>query len=179
MKKNTMALLLSACMAVPAAAAAAAAGAEPGFYVGGGYTFATLDIDGASSNADVGALFARGGYQINEYIALEARLGDGVQDDTVDGVKLEIDNMYGGYVKVGRPSEVGLYPYALLGYTHVELKARVPGYSATSSDSDVSYGIGADYWFSRQLSAGLEYANFYDKDGVKVSGLTLGMNYKF
>lgn len=177
MKKNTLALLLSACMAVPAVAATS--GTQPGFYVGGGYTFATLDLDGAPSNADVGALFVRGGYQINEYIALEARLGEGVGDDTVSGVKLEIDNIYGGYVKVGLPTEVGLYPYALLGYTHAKLKASIPGESITSSDSDVSYGIGADYWFNKQLSAGLEYANFYDKDGDKITGLTLGVNYKF
>lgn len=177
MKKNTLALMLSACLAVPGAAMAA--GTDPGFYAGAGYTFATLESNDVDVDADLGVLFLRGGYQINQYLAVEGRLGEGVQDDKVQGVKLEIEEMYGVYAKVGLPTEIGLYPYALLGMTHAKLKASVPGFSASSTDSDISYGVGADYWFSKQLSAGLEYANFYDKDGDTISGFTLGVNYKF
>lgn len=177
MKKNTLALMLSACLAVPGVAMAA--GTDPGFYAGAGYTLATFDSNDFNSNADLGVLFLRGGYQINKYLAVEARLGEGIQDDKIQGVKLEAEEMYGAYAKVGLPTDIGLYPYALLGMTHAKVKASVPGFSDTTSDSDISYGIGADYWFDKQLSAGLEYANFYDKNGDTISGLTLGVNYKF
>lgn len=177
MKKTTLALMLSAGLTVPGVALAA--GTDPGFYVGGGYTFAAIESDDVDVDADLGLLFLRGGYQINQYLAVEARLGEGVQDDKIQGVKLEVEEVYGAYAKVGLPTGVGLYPYALLGMTHAKLKASVPGASATSTDSDISYGIGADYWFNKQLSAGLEYANLYDKEGDTISGLTLGINYKF
>lgn len=177
MKKTTLALMLSAGLTVPGVAMAA--GTDPGFYAGAGYMFATLESNDVDADVDLGVLFLRGGYQINQYLAVEARLGEGVQEDKIYGVKLEIEEMYGAYAKVGLPTDVGLYPYALIGMTHAKLKASVPGDSATSTDSDISYGIGADYWFNKQLSAGLEYANFYDKDGDTISGLTLGVNYKF
>jgi opacity protein-like surface antigen len=177
MKKNALAVMLSACMSVPVAAFAA--GTDPGFYVGGGYSFTRIESNDVDVDADLGVLFLRGGFQLNQYVALEARLGEGVQDEKIHGVKLEIQDVYGGYVKVGLPTDVGLYPYALLGMTHAKLKASVPGNSASSSDSDVSYGVGVDYWFDQKLSAGLEFANFYDKDGDTISGITLGLNYKF
>jgi opacity protein-like surface antigen len=52
------------------------------------------------------------------------------------------------------------------------------GFSESDTSSDITYGLGVDYWFNGQVSADLEYANFYDKDGVEVSGWTLGLNYK-
>lgn len=177
MKKSLLALSLSSALLVPMSALAA--GAEPGFYLGAAYTQATWDIAGVDKDADLGVLSARGGYQINDYVAVEGRLGTGVQDDKVYGVKVELQDTYGVYAKLGVPTEIGLYPYALLGVTHVKVKASVPGYSASDSDSDVSYGVGVDYWFNRSVSAGLEYANYYDKNSDKITGLTLGVNYKF
>jgi opacity protein-like surface antigen len=177
MKKNIAALILAAGATIPAVTMAA--GTDPGFYVGGGYSFTTLDSNDVDADADLGVLFVRGGYQLNQYVALEARLGEGVQDDKIDGVKIENDEFYGAYVKVGLPTTTGFYPYGLLGMTHAKIKLSVPGFSDSTSDSDVSYGVGVDYWFSKQLSGGLEYANFYDKDGDSITGVTLGVNYKF
>jgi outer membrane immunogenic protein len=177
MKKNVLALMLVSAAAI--SGAAMAAGTDPGFYLGGGYSFTTLDSNDVNSDADLGVLFLRGGYQLNQYIALEARLGEGVQDDKIAGVKIENEEFYGGYVKVGLPTTTPFYPYALLGMTHTKLKLSGGGFSDTTSDSDVSYGVGVDYRFDKQLSAGIEYANFYDKDGDSITGLTLGVNYKF
>lgn len=171
MKKISLALLVSSSLLAPLSAVAV----QPGFYFGGGYTDASVDFDGLSNDADLGLLFVRGGYQFNEYAALEARLGTGVEDDKIYGVKVEAEDVYGGYLKLGTPTQVGLYPYVLLGFTHAELKAN--GYS--DSDTDMSYGVGADYWFNPSVSAGLEYARLYDENGVEVNGLTLGLNFKY
>ena len=177
-------MLIAAAAVVLSAQAAVshAAPVESGFYVGGGYNFVTYSESGAP-DADLGALFIRGGYQLNDYIALEARLGTGVQDDDVSlygyRVNVELENYYGAYFKAGIPTEIGLYPYVLLGVTHAEVKASLGGYSISDDGSDVSYGVGVDYLFNQQVSVGLEYANFYDKDGVEITGFTLGLNYKF
>lgn len=177
MKRNTLALFFSS--AILASAGAFAAGGEPGPYLGAGYTDASIDFDVIDKDADIGVLFARAGYQINQNIAVEGRLGTGVDDDEIYGVEVELKDTYGVYVKAGFPTQSGLYPYALLGMTHVKVKASGFGGSETDSDSDISYGIGADYWFNSTVSAGLELANLYDKDGDEVTGITFGMNFRF
>jgi opacity protein-like surface antigen len=159
---------------------AAAAGVQkPGIYVGGGLTDTTFEIDGVSGDASPTALFARIGYQINEYIAAEARLGGGLDSDKFHGIKTEIEDFYGAYAKVGVPTTVGLYPYALVGLTHGELKASYGGYSDKQDDSDVSFGIGVDYWFDSNFSIGVEYMKYLETSDYKITGLSIGGNYKF
>jgi opacity protein-like surface antigen len=177
-------IILAMCGAslIVAAAGASAEKLTEGFYLGGGYTAATYSESGFP-DADLGALFIRGGYQINDYVASEIRIGDGVEDDTVhvfgESVKVKAKEFYGIYLKAGIPTDVGLYPYAIAGGTHLKMEASVPGYSTSDSDSDISYGLGVDYWFNKSLSAGLEYMKLYDKDSTEVTGVTLGLNYKF
>jgi opacity protein-like surface antigen len=175
MKKTTLALLVSSSLLTPLYASAA----EPGFYLGGGYSELTLESNNVRSDADLDSLFVRGGIQLNEYLAAEARLGFGVDDDRISGVKVEVEDIYGVYLKAGLPTTVGLYPYALLGATHAKIKLSGGGVHDTTSDSDISYGIGVDYAFSHAVSAGLEYASLYDSDGEEITGLTLGVNFKF
>lgn len=177
MNKSTHALMLVAAMTV--SAAAIADGSALGLYLGGGYTGATVDFDDLSKNADTGVLFGRAGYQLNQNVAFEARLGAGVDDDHIYGAKVEVEDLYGAYLKAGLPLQMGFYPYVLLGATHGKVKVSGGGLSDSNSSSDISYGVGIDYWFSKQVFAGLEYAKFYDKDGVDVSGWTVGANYKF
>lgn len=178
MQKRILGIVLSSALMAPLCAVADGV-TKPGFYVGGGYSDVTLDDNDLGKDADVGVLFARGGYQINQNIAVEARLGTGVQDDRVYGAKVEIEDTYGAYVKAGLPTTVGLYPYALLGVTHSKVKVSGSGVHDSSSDSDLSYGLGVDYWFNNQVSAGLEWAKWYDKDGLDIDGISLGLNLKF
>lgn len=175
MKKIISTALLSSALLTPFHASAV----EQGFYLGGGYSELTLDTNNASSDADLDSLFVRGGIQLNEFLAAEARLGFGVGDDRINGVKAEIEDVYGVYLKAGLPTTVGLYPYALLGVTHAKIKLSAGGFSETESDSDIGYGIGVDYAFSHAVSAGLEYARLYDSGGEEIRGLSLGVNFKF
>lgn len=177
MKKHSLALLLATCMAVPGVALAG--GTDPGFYAGGTYSFMSVEDDDFGVDADVGVLFLRGGYQLNQYVALEARIGMGVEDDKIGGINLEVEEMIGAYAKVGLPTQTGFYPYVLLGVTDSELELSGFGQSASDSDTDLSYGVGVDYWFSSQMSASAEYTNFYDDGGTSLTGLSLGVTYKF
>ncbi len=178
MNKLMRASMLVAGMMASASAIAGGA-AAPGFYVGGGYSDTEVEIDGLGSDADVGVLFARGGYQLNQNVAFEARLGLVSEDDKADGWNVDIEELYGLYLKAGLPTQIGLYPYVLLGVTHAEVEVSRRGFSESDSDSDISYGFGVDYWFTSQVSAGLEFINYYDNDGDEISGITLGLNFKF
>lgn len=178
MKKIAHVSILAASMALSAAAMADGMTSQ-GFYVGGGYADTEVELDGFGSDADVGVLFARGGYQLNQNVAFEARLGLITEDDKVNGWNVDIDEIYGAYLKAGLPTQIGLYPYVLLGLTHADVEVRNRGVSASDSDTDISYGIGADYWFNSQVSAGLEFTHYYDKGGDEIGGITLGLNYKF
>jgi opacity protein-like surface antigen len=177
MRKNMLAFVLSSIAILPTSVFAD--GPAPGFYIGGSYTGVRWDIGLFDAKEDFGVLAVRGGYQINDYVAIEGRLGAGAKDADYHGVDLEIENMYGIYGKVGLPTDSGFYPYAMLGMTHAKVKASIPGATVTDSDSDVSYGLGVDYWVNKTISLGVEYANFYDKEGDEITGITLGVNFKF
>jgi len=177
MKQTKLALLASVCLLAPLGAVAD--GVAPGAYVGGGYLIGDFDDNDFSKSADLDGLFARGGYQLNENMAIEGRLGSGINDDTVRGVKLELKEFYGAYFKVGMPTSIGLYPYVIAGATHGKVEAKFHGYHESDSQTDISYGIGGDFHFARNWSAGLEYMKYFDKDGVDFSGFALSANYKF
>lgn len=169
------ALIVGAAIAIPAMAA----DPLPGIYVGGGIMEGTFEIDGVDGDANPTALFARGGYQFNPYLAAEARLGTGLDSDKFHGVKTEIENFYGIYAKVGLPTSIGLYPYAMVGLTQGELKASYRNFSDKQDESDVSMGVGLEYLFDRNFSVGLEYMKYMDTSDFEISGISLGANYKF
>lgn len=177
MKKAKLALLAS--MALLAPLGANAGGIAPGFYAGAGYLIGNYDDNDVRKDADLDGLFIRGGYQLNDNLAIEARLGEGVNDDSIYGVKLELKEFYGAYFKVGMPTSIGLYPYVIAGGTHGKLEASYHGYHDSASKTDLSYGAGADYHFDSKWSAGVEYMKYLDTDGIDFTGVTLGVNYKF
>ncbi len=168
MKKTLLALALVA--ATPLAFANG--------YVGGSYSAFDYSENGLSTDLSVGAISVIGGYQINDYVAVEARVGTGVGDDSYAGLTLEMDNYYGVYVKAGMPID-NFYPYALLGMTKGELSLSGYGLSASASESDMSYGVGLAYNVNDQVSLNVEYANMLDKGGVTIDGFTFSAAYHF
>lgn len=172
---QSAALVISAAIAVPVLAA----DPLPGLYVGGGVTEGKFEIDGVNGDSNPTAVFARAGYQVNPYLAAEARLGTGLDSDKFHGIKTEIENFYGIYAKVGLPTSVGLYPYAIVGLTQGELKASYARFSDTQDESDVSMGVGLEYAFDQHFSLGLEYMKYMDTNDFEFSGVSLGGNYKF
>jgi len=171
------ATLFALCLIVPMTAVAE--DIEPGWYIGAGYAFVNYDEDGVP-DLDLGAVIFRSGFQFNEYLSAEARFGLGVDDDSVWGVDVELENLYGGYFRAGLPTGVGFYPYVIVGATHGQIKANVPGYGSDRYDeTDVSYGGGIDFYLDPSLSLTAEYMMLIDKNDAKWSGVTLTLNLKF
>lgn len=148
-----------------------------GLYTGLNYTF--VDIDTGPSDADVGTLSAKVGVMATPFLGFEARAGFGVDDDRIGLVDYSLDNFFGGYATFNFANESPLTPYAVLGFTRVELEAEGPFNTVTDDESDVSYGVGLNMKFAANLSGNLEYMRYYDDDDVTVDGLGLGVQFNF
>ncbi|MGM0569832.1 outer membrane beta-barrel protein [Marinobacter sp.] len=143
-----------------------------GLYTGVNYTFMNID---AQEDADVGTLSAKVGVQATDYFGAEARAGFGVNDDTVNGTKVKLDNFFGGYATINMANESPVTPYAVLGFTRVELEAG----SRSDDESDFSYGAGVNIQLAQNLSGNVEYMRYYDDSDVTIDGIGLGIQVNF
>lgn len=148
-----------------------------GVYTGLNYTFMNLDAGG--EDADVGTLSAKAGVMATPFLGFEARGGFGVDDDRVRGIDYSVDNFFGGYATFNIANESPITPYAVLGFTRVEIEAEGPFNTVTDDESDVSYGVGLNMEFARNVSGNLEYMRYYDDDDVTVDGLGVGVQFNF
>jgi hypothetical protein len=169
------------------ASVASAQDSVEGGYVGLNYAFVTYKDDGFSDDFDLGALVGKAGVQINPYVAAEIRAGFGVADDSTRfnsaSLDIELDYLVGGYMVLGLPNESPVYPYAIIGATKGELTASAtgPGGSAraSASESDISFGVGANLDINKDFRVNGEYMQYIDKDGGEVSGVSVGFAVLF
>src|SRR5690606_29827087 len=146
-------------------------------YMGLNYTHTrTDDIVG---KMDFNALALKGGYQIIDWFAVEARYGSGRSTQTERGIyiaehgidieetyNIKMKDYYGAYAIFSLPNATMFKPYLVAGYTEANFKLKttgsIPGYypiSFTESDKvdSPSYGLGLNINFSEHLTANLEY----------------------
>ncbi|MFD0667028.1 porin family protein [Ramlibacter sp. MAHUQ-53] len=154
-----------------------------------GYTATTIKAEGYKLKP--GMLRGIIGYDAHPNVAIEGMVGVGVKDDSINipmfgttvNLNGEIKHAYGLFVKPKVAVSPALELFARLGYTETKVKATASALgvsqSESDSDGDVSYGVGAAYKFSKAGFATLDYMNYYKKDGVKASGITLGVGMRF
>jgi opacity protein-like surface antigen len=154
---------------------------EPKKYLGGSLNFLSYEEPGLE--ADLIAGTGRFGAFFNKYLAGELRLGIGLAGDDVDisgtTVDLDLNYIFGAYLRAGLPINDKVFPYALLGYSRGELEVSAGGLSINEAESDISFGFGVDININDPLTINVEYANLLDKDGVEVSGFSLGAVVNF
>jgi hypothetical protein len=119
------------------------------------------------------------GTVMSESVSGELRFGIGLGDDSLvdsfgDTITSEIDYMYGAYLKFDANSG-NIKPYAILGLTKFKASSvdSSVGVKESGSEDDFSYGVGIDF----ENGLNLEYTQYYDKDGVELNGLSLGMKF--
>lgn len=176
MKKCFIALLIS--FAVLTAAPAFALGP---LYLGANYMMTTVDINDVSVPDDfsLDSLSLLAGFYLIDILAVEARVGFGVGDDTVDTVTSEIDKTYGVYARVEIP--IGMFkPYAIAGYTASEFSSDS---FSDQDESDLSYGAGLDLKLTEHFGLNAEYMLLGEYDfgstDVDVESLSLGLKIYF
>lgn len=157
--------------------------AENGYY-GGSFSFLDYSEAEIDDDASLTAVFGRLGTNFNENISGEIRLGFGVGDDNVnlDGfdVDVELDTMFGAYIRGGVPVTESFFPYVIFGYTRGEVSASIAGLGSTSeTETDTSFGLGADVNVNQDITINIEYMNYFDKDGAEIDGFSIGLASKF
>ena len=167
---------------VSAGSTAWAGGVAGQSYLGIDYGVVSYEEAGVEeANPDV--LGARFGVYFTDNLALETRVAIGTTADTVYAggvpVDVEIDSLAGvygvGHLPLSRYSSI----YGLVGYSHGQVTASVPGYSVTDSESGLSFGFGADIGLNRATSLNVDYTQYLDGTDYDVSALSVGMTFKF
>ncbi|AOY87692.1 hypothetical protein BKP64_05630 [Marinobacter salinus] len=148
-----------------------------GLYTGLNYTF--VNLDAGAEDADVGTLSAKVGVMATPFLGVEARGGFGVDDDRIGSVDYSLDNFFGGYATFNLKNQSPITPYAILGFTRVEVEAQSFLGTATEDETDVSYGLGLNMEVAPNVSGNLEYMRYYDDEDVTVDGLGVGVQFNF
>lgn len=177
---------------------------DSGVYVGLAYSLLKSDSDFDNNHdlgADYSAIMFQGGYKFNEYIAVEGRYWLGLTDEAFDNPLHHafLDDFdtegtaWGVYVKPMYPVTDALDVYALLGYGSASANGITLN-DGSIHDLDVdgfSWGIGAAYSFTDNISVFADYVDFQDDTLTVTSNalsgtfdhafdaINLGVTYKF
>ncbi len=184
--KNKYFVTLSTLIFLVFSLNAVAAGESGKSYVGAQYSFVTY-TESDIPDFNPTALVFRGGYKLNKNFALEGRFGFGLSSDSqiVSGINLdlEVDTIYGAYGIGYMPVSDKVDVYGILGVTQGKLSATASlgsiSASVTGDDSDISYGVGADFNVSNQVAINIEYMSYFSKSDFDASALSIGANFNF
>jgi hypothetical protein len=142
-------------------------------YAGLQYSMVELDFDGVG-DVDPTALVGKLGHFFNDNIAIEGRLGTGLQDDDIAGVDVDIESIIGIYGVFHASDDFEKTVYGVLGYTDAEAEFSGPGGSADGDESSFSFGFGANFkWFN------IEYMSYIDEDDVDATAISIGYVAQF
>ncbi|WP_169307101.1 porin family protein [Ferrimonas sediminicola] len=145
---------------------------------------ATLESRGEPSGSlgiDNTLLGITAGYQFNDMLAAEFRAYGNVEDDTIEGVDIEVEHHFSVLGKLSYPVHKYFKPYVIAGYGTT--KGSIEGFS--DSEADFTYGAGIDITNSRGVSLQLEWQRVIEDDfdipGVEFEIDTINLNvvYKF
>lgn len=151
----------------------------------GAYSFESDDQLIEFNPRAVGVLL---GYEILDFLAVEARAGAGLgtDEDTLDalGVPVEVDYKLDYYLSFYvRPQYHFKYAtiYALAGYGGTEFSATAEGYNVDESGakSGISYGVGIGYTNADRVRFILEYISLVDTDTYSVEGTNFSVQFNF
>jgi outer membrane autotransporter protein len=79
----------------------------------------------------------------------------------------------------------GVYPigkanlYAVLGISSVRTSREFGGMTFSGRESGFSYGLGANYRFTKHLAINGDYTQYLDKSNMKLGAFSLGLTYYF
>lgn len=119
-----------------------AADQDVGFYIGASAGEILYKEQGLDTIAP-GVAFLNVGVQFNPYLAVEGRVGGGIEGDEFRGYHVDVPLVYGGYVKGMLPVSPWFAPYAIAGVGGLQLNRNYPDFD--SNDVAFSYGVGAEF----------------------------------
>lgn len=157
----------SALLAVISAASVAA---NAQTYVGGKVDRVNLSASGLPSIQYLGAR-AVAGYQVHPQIAVEGHLGTGISDTTIEGQTTRLGQYAGVDVVTSYPINANLAVTGRLGVGSIQIDGI--------TERDVRFGVGSDYRVHRNTTVGVNYEQWFSKEGVRVTSLNAGVKVSF
>ena len=151
-------------------------------YFGVGYALVTYDEEGFD-DAEPTALGVKVGHFLNDNVAIEGRIGFGLQDDEVEvdlgflgtvDVEIEVENLFGIYAAVHSSSSSDTSFYGIFGFSQGELEASALGIDVSEDESGFSYGFGLNI-----KKFNIEYMSYLDEDDFEVTAISLGFVNEF
>lgn len=168
------------------AIALTAAGAQAqGLYGELGYSHLSFEETDTAFSAKVNPSMVRGivGYELNPNLAVEGMVGIGLQSDDVrvGSARLEgeLDNMIGAFVKPKIQLGQAVELYGRAGVASTKVSASAGNLRISDRDTSFAYGAGASFALTPRTSINADYMRYYDRDGVEVDGITVGLGVKF
>ncbi len=121
-------------------------------------------------------------------VGFEGRIGMGLSDDDISefdpflgdiSLELEVDTVLGIYLveqtTIGAASVYGIIGFTKVDFT-VDVDLGILGSDSESDDeSDLSYGIGANFEISDKAAINIEFMQYLDKDDFEASALSVGI----
>lgn len=159
-----------------------------GLYVDGGYQLFSAELNDAEGDADdIGVLVAHVGYDLGDFLGVEAEGGIGIQDaeDTVAGAEVEggVNYSLGFFGRANVPIGRSLRAYGRAGYVTTELEATASFAGSTATDSDTfsgfAYGAGLELFSGNGGGFSLrgDYTRYEFDDG-SADALMFTVGYK-
>jgi len=169
------------------------------FYLGLGYgafdeeiSFDIANNLTYSDDESMDTVMFQAGYEYNQYIAVEGRYWLGVSD--LGNASGDFSS-WGIYVKPQYPVAEAFNIYALLGYASTDLDFDNAAVNYLNTNS-FSWGLGAEYKFTENISVFLDYVSLGDTDeidfrhlngnaditvdaDVAISTVNFGVTYRF
>lgn len=147
--------------------------AQENFYLG-------IDLHNWSFDSDVGGEWSdigvRGklGARIAPQVALEGHLATGGSDRT-DGQILELDTLYGFFVRGDIPISRYAGLYGLVGFSTLKMSVE----NGSETDGSVSFGVGGDFAVSNNASLNVDWIRYIGETEYDYSALSLGARWSF
>jgi opacity protein-like surface antigen len=157
------------------------------FYLGYDFLKVNYDDSGVNKEFDPTAVTWKAGYAVNEYLAVEARVGLGVSNDTKQNLitdtglgltraTIELNRVYSALLKGSYPLVKGLNVNAYVGASRVKfLVDSNQNYHSENSDNSLSVGAGLSYDIASDVFVNADYIA-YTKN---VTALQVGMGFRF
>ncbi|MGP9679593.1 porin family protein [Halomonas sp. AOP27-A1-41] len=167
--------------AVALASSSALANSAGSGYVGALASHYVFDVDGIRDDVNPTGLTIRGGYFLNDFVAIEGRIGTGLSDDSIggSGVDVELDQLMGVYAVGHLPVNNVFSFYGLLGFSYAEATISNRFVSVSDDDDGFSYGAGVQLNFTPQISGQLEYVSYLNKSDYNLNAGSVGIAYHF
>jgi len=158
-----------------------------GIYIGGAYALNTTELAlenygmSLASDQDNDAITFIGGYNINDFVAVEARYTNIFESNLIEG------NTWSLFVKPQYPVSPEAKVYALIGFGGTTFDNVDVG-NIINDETSFKYGVGAAYSVMANVEVFVDYTVDYDDTIDEVGeadldltndAITVGVNYRF